>query len=103
MWYYKRLKRLARVTQKLIKTIYTLKALWLSACAQAHANIWSFRAHAVLTRSAPSGKGMQAQEDMDKMLLLFYVRARQRFSLPLGLIEKEMLYVGIVTTPYSDF
>lgn len=57
----------------------------------------------MLTGSAPSGKGMQAKEDTDKMLFLLYLHARQHFSLPLGLKEKEMLYVGTVTAYYRDF
>lgn len=62
----KRLKRLARATQKLIKTIYVVKPLCLSAHAQTHANIQACRTCAILFGSAPSGEGMQAQEDMAK-------------------------------------
>lgn len=46
---------------------------------------------------------MQAREDLDKMLFLLYLCAGQHFSLPLGLIEKEMLYVGAVAAYYRDF
>lgn len=56
-----------------------------------------------MTGSAPSDEGMQAQEDLDKMLFLVYLRAGQHFSLPLGLIEKEMLYAGVVAAYYRDF
>lgn len=99
----KRLKRLARVTQKLIKSLYIFKPLCPSAHAQTHANIWACRICAILTVSVPLGKGTQAQEVMDKMLFLLYVHVGQHFSLPLGLIGKEMLYVGIVTAYYRDF
>lgn len=68
-----------------------------------HKNMHIYRLGVVLTEPAPSGQGMQAQEDTDKMFFLLSLHARQCSGLTLGLIGKEMLYVGTVTTYYPDF
>lgn len=81
----------------------TNQPLCLSAHAQTRANIQAWRTHVVLIESAPSGQGMQVQEATDKMFFLLSLHARQHFSLPVGLLEKEMLCVGIVTIYYKDF